>query len=62
MLTVDLIADSFNQLKDENRVSVPLGECDLQFLLEDALNSCNLKFSKVLEGRAEKRLVYIIDK
>jgi hypothetical protein len=62
MLTVDVIANSFNQLKDENRVSVPLEECDLQFLLEDALKSCNLKFSKILEGKVNKRLVYIIDK
>ena len=60
---MDLITDSFNQLKDKNRVSIPLEECDLQFLVEDALKSCNVKFSKFLEGKkADKKLIYIIDK
>ncbi|MEK5364082.1 hypothetical protein MHB45_27210 [Peribacillus sp. FSL K6-5616] len=62
MLTVDVIADSFNNLKEKRRISVPLEDLDLQFFLEDALKACNMKYSKVLEGRKNKKIVYILDK
>jgi hypothetical protein len=43
--------EKINQLKEHGEVEIPIADCDLQFFIEDTLESLNLKYQKLIPPR-----------
>ncbi|WP_409300940.1 hypothetical protein [Peribacillus sp. SCS-155] len=46
--------DKLKALKELGEVEIPIQDCDLQFFIEDALESLNLAYQKLIPSRNRK--------